>query len=406
MNPRIWRLENTVMDYPWGSRTAIAEILGSPSPAEGPQAELWMGAHPKAPSRVIMGGRTVTLPKLIREAPSLILGDETAEEFDGSLPFLFKILAAAEPLSIQAHPSREQARVGYEREERLHIPLSAPNRNYRDRNHKPEMLCALTPFWALKGFRPYEEIADQWSRLSCPILEAAVAEFSRSPDARGLARFFEFLLRLGGEDKNAALDGVSAAVSRFRDDCPEKRWFFRARERYPRDAGALCVFLLNLVELAPGEAIATEAGELHAYLEGTGVELMANSDNVLRGGLTPKHVDVEELLRTVRFLPNSRPKIHGEARENGETVYPAPFREFELTRVDLDGTAEWNGRRGVEIGIVLDGGAELRWPEGDGTLDVKRGDSFLVPAALSSYAAFGKGVLFRASVPALETDQN
>ncbi len=396
----IWLLKNSIMDYPWGSHSAIPELLGKPSPSEKPQAELWMGAHAKAPSMVLVGSDSIPLPYLIEEKPAEILGREVAEKFDGKLPFLFKILAAAKPLSMQAHPSLHQAQEGYAGEQARGIAVDAADRNYRDQNHKPEIICALSSsFWSLKGFRPLDEIVSIWSSLECTELQAEIQYLQQEKNSTGLRTFFETLIRLRGEKKEAVLSSVLSRVEKLEDYREEKKWLSILQEYYPGDSGILSVLLLNLVELHPGEALYTEAGELHAYLEGTGMELMANSDNVLRGGLTLKHIDIPELMRIVRFTPTGLSKLNPDLNSRGERVYKTPFNEFELSYLEVHDNNPYRSRkkRGIEIWINLAGNACIR-AKGK-TLRVRKGDSFLVPAGIPDYSISGNVNLYMATVP-------
>jgi len=196
---RIGILQNTIQEYGWGSRTVIAELMGKPSPSASPQAELWMGAHPKAPSLVEIDGHSKSLIEVVAESPEAVLGKTVAGRFNNRLPYLFKVLAAAQPLSIQAHPDKTQAREGFEREEKAGIPLDAPERNYRDANHKPECICALTPFWALKGFRKVKDLTARMRSCCSKSLAEEIRTLERSPDSRGLKRFFESLLTLSSD---------------------------------------------------------------------------------------------------------------------------------------------------------------------------------------------------------------
>jgi len=217
------------------------------------------------------------------------------------LPFLFKVLASAKPLSIQAHPNRAQARQGFARENELGIPLDAPNRNYKDDNHKPEIICALTPFWALIGFRKIEEMIDLLERLQIHSLEKEIDILRAQPNSAGLKDFFRAVMTLDKQSKEEAVGEALVSAEARADEDPVSSWMIKLHQEYPGDIGVLSTVLLNLIRLEPGDALYQSAGELHAYLEGVGMELMANSDNVLRGGLTPKHVDVPELLNTLNF---------------------------------------------------------------------------------------------------------
>jgi mannose-6-phosphate isomerase len=329
-------LDNPVRAYAWGSRTVIADLLGQSVPSPHPQAELWLGAHPADPSQIVHpdGGHTPLLEAL-RADPKQMLGRERAERWDGTLPFLLKVLAADEPLSLQAHPSLEQARTGFAREDAAGIPRDAPDRNYRDANHKPELICALTTFHALVGFREPAATVRLLRELEVPELAGHAELLAGQPDADGLRALFTTWITL----PQAMLDTLVPALQ---DGCvklaggdaefsTEARTVLELSELYPGDAGVLAALLLNRVTIEPGEALYLPAGNLHAYLSGAGIELMANSDNVLRGGLTPKHVDVPELLRVLDFGAAPPPVQRGVA-EGGWFRYDTPAEEFLLRR--------------------------------------------------------------------------
>ncbi len=395
----IARMKNTVQDYPWGSRTFIAELLGQSVPSERPMAELWLGAHPKAPSRVAVDGRWVSLLELIEERPGEVLGEAVAARFGRQLPYLFKVLAAAQPLSIQAHPDLQQAREGFARENRLGIALDDPRRNYRDANHKPELICALTDFWALKGFRPVPEILENLSPLDDPRLLPQLADLRAAPDAEGLKRFFGELMTLAENRRERVVAAAVAHARRRPADDAVGTWVRRLAGAYPGDIGVLAPLFMNLVCLAPGEAMFLEAGQLHAYLSGSGIELMANSDNVLRGGLTPKHIDVPELLRVLRFTTGPARILHPEPDGPCEAAYRQPAPEFALSVITLqkDRPLARPGR-GVEILLCLRGTAEVRDDRG-GRLVLSRGQSLLVPAAVGGLTLSGEAVLYSAHLP-------
>jgi len=391
-------LENTVQNYAWGSRRAIAEFLGRSNPGGAPEAELWIGAHPKAPSRVVEPAGYGTLERAIESDPVGLLGSEVCDRFGNQLPFLLKVLAAAEPLSIQAHPDQEQARRGWARENREGIPVEAPRRNYRDPNHKPELLCALTPFTALKGFRPLDDVARRLEPVAGAELRREVARVLREPAPASLRALFTRLMTLEDDEKRPVLERALAVARRRGGDDPAWDWVERLERRYPGDVGALSPLYLNLVTLAPNEALFLPAGELHTYLEGTALEIMANSDNVLRGGLTPKHVDVPELLATLRFESKVPEILHPEPVGPCERVFRAPAREFELSLLEPTakvGLESDGGDAAVLLG--LEGRARLR-AEGR-TLPLDRGQAVFVPASAASWAVEGEGRLARARIP-------
>jgi mannose-6-phosphate isomerase len=375
-------LECTVMPYAWGSKTAIASLTGRP-PSEGPEAEMWMGAHPIAPSFVERSGVRTSLDAVIASDPEREIGAAVLSAFGPRLPFLLKVLAAAEPLSLQAHPTLERARRGFADEEARGVPKGAPHRNYKDPNHKPELLCALGPFMALSGFRPAEEIVAILDAFDVSELDVAT---------RGVAASFCALMR--SSDRERLVRKVCAAAAAPGPFAHERALTLRLGRLYPGDIGIVSALFLKLVRLAPGEALYLGAGNLHAYVEGTGVEVMASSDNVLRGGLTPKHVDVEELLAVLDFAAPETRVLLPEPASDHEYVYPTPAREFRLSRIDLNGTVDL-AVRGPEILLVTEGAARAQG------MALAKGRAAFVPAASRSITLEGEGVVYRATTNAL-----
>lgn len=393
-------LKNKVQPYEWGSRTAIPQLLGLPNPDGTPQAELWLGAHPKAPSIVQTPEGGVPLDALIARYPDDILGPRVSAAFERRLPFLFKVLAAAEPLSIQAHPGAGLAREGFDRENRLGLAPNAPERNYRDPNHKPECVCALTPFWALYGFRPPAQIREHL-RMLCPTaLRTEIDAFAANCDAEGLKRLFATLLALGPMPRRKAVAEAASQAEKGNDEA--LGWITSLARRYPADIGALAPALMNTVRLEPGQALFLAAGVPHSYLEGTAIEIMANSDNVVRGGLTSKHIDIPELFRVVRFDAHDVQWVRTETRDQAETAYITPAAEFALSEIRLSGGSSYDGRpdRNVEILLCIDGKANLvAMPAGGKACEISRGMSVLVPAAAPAYRITGPAGLYKATVP-------
>ncbi|MFA7425688.1 MAG: mannose-6-phosphate isomerase, class I [Desulfosarcinaceae bacterium] len=393
-----FELQNPIQSYAWGSRTAIAGLLGRPTPSAAPQAEMWMGAHPKAPSRIFVDGAWQPLDRLIARFPEEILGPGVAARFGPRLPYLFKVLAAAEPLSIQAHPNLAQAREGFARENRAGIPIDAPVRNYRDDNHKPELICALSTFWAMNGFRSPGDIAVHLQSL-CPVgLGETLTALAAAGPAAAIRRLFSSLMRLNENRRRAVVKEAVARAEKGVGEAAVCRWVTALGRRYPEDIGVLAPAFLNLVRLAPGEAMFLPAGRLHAYLEGTAVEIMANSDNVLRGGLTAKHVDVPELLRVLCFEGGNP----GVMRLDGGHVgrFDTPAAEFSLWVLRIDGPHPWfsGDARRVEILLCTEGGGRLR-VAGGRWVDFVRGTAILVPAAAGAYRIEGQTVVHRAALP-------
>ncbi len=390
-------LENTIQEYAWGSYTAIAELLGTSSPSVRPQAELWMGAHPKAPSLIEYEGKQLSLAEVIANHPEDILGKAAAQKFDNRLPYLFKVLAAAKPLSIQAHPNQEQAEEGFERENRRGIPPDAPKRNYKDRSHKPECLCALTRFWGLRGFRSIPEILSLTEQICPAELEPEIRDLRKQPDSLGLKSFFHALMTMTHERKRNAIT-QAVRVAQKEDDLIY-RWILRLYDDYPEDIGVLSPVFLNLICLEPGQSVFLPAGELHAYLDGVGIELMANSDNVLRGGLTPKHIDVPELLRVLHFTAGKPDILLPRKISEHEAVYDSPAEEFVLSVIAVrPGMSDAQFfPKSVEILLCTQGEAILTADEQ--SLSLVKGMSVMVPCTAETYHLRGNATFYKAAVP-------
>lgn len=383
------RITGVIRDYDWGDRQAIASILGHEAPGH-PEAEYWLGAHPSAPSTVDDGAQA--LDELIDDRAADAVGSAVWEQF-GRLPFLLKILAAASPLSIQAHPSLAQAKAGFAKEDAAGIDRGAPNRNYRDDNHKPELICAITPFEAKCGFRTVADTRDLLKRFSGPGIHRLTELLRGTDEAAALAGAVQWLLQLPAEDASAlAADVVDQATELLASTAADDRfgrevaWTVKIGTGFPGDIGVVVGLLLNHVSLEPGQAMFLEAGNLHSYLEGTGMELMANSDNVLRGGLTPKHVDVAELLAVVDYAPSAAP-----IQTPGGPIhrFESPVPEFSLTRLGDPPGADGSAAAGFgaapfepdgpSIVLLTDGRASLE--TGSQSLELAAGDAAFVTAA-------------------------
>jgi mannose-6-phosphate isomerase len=336
-------MRGAIRTYAWGSRTAIADFTGRAVPTNHPEAELWLGAHPGDPAFIETADGRLSLLDAVSANPDGQLGPAVRSRFGDALPFLVKVLAADEPLSLQAHPSSEQAVEGFTREERMGVPLNSPVRNYRDQSHKPELLVALEPFDALAGFRPVARTVEFLQALAVSDLDSYVSLLTGQPDADGLRALFTTWITAPQPDLDVLVPAVlDGAINYLRSDAtefaPEAKAVLELGERYPGDAGVLAGLLLNLLHLEPGQAVYLSAGNLHSYLRGMGVEVMANSDNVLRGGLTPKHVDVPELLRVLDFTPASAETLSPPVDRDGfELTYRTPASEFAVSVLVLDG---------------------------------------------------------------------
>jgi mannose-6-phosphate isomerase len=379
------RLDNTVRPYAWGSTTAIPQLLGV-EPTGEPQAEMWMGAHPGAPSRTGRG----TLVEVIEADPERELGAPAVARFGPRLPFLLKILAAGAPLSLQVHPDLEQAKEGYADEERRHIPVDAPYRNYKDANHKPELICALTEFDGLCGFRDPAEAAGLLDGLGVDALKPYVDLLHARPEDAALREVLTAILTADPDEMARTVTAATSACARLGGAYAP---YADIAHHYPGDPGVIAAMLLNHVRLQPGEALFLGAGIPHAYLNGLGVEIMANSDNVLRCGLTPKHVDVPELLRVVRFEPSDPGVLRPEASPDGEELYATPIDEFRLSRYVLpDGAAAHDLTRATPQILLCTAGTVKA-----GEYELTPGQSVFVPAHEKAEVS-GAGTVFRATV--------
>jgi mannose-6-phosphate isomerase len=387
----IERLTGVIQPYAWGSLTAIPEFLGK-EPTSSPQAELWFGAHPLAPSTV--DGEP--LDKVVAHDPVSVVGRASFEAFGPRLPFLLKVIAAAQPLSLQAHPSREQAEVGFAREQAAGIPRDAPNRTYRDGWPKPEVLCAMVQTEALCGFREPHATYELFQKLGVgsalelvkPLADADV------PAEERLATVFGRLLRLSPDQRSVITEVVQGAEApnQPKDRASFARTAHELGQHYPGDPGLLAALLMNRVTLQPGDALYMPAGNLHAYLTGGGVEIMANSDNVMRGGLTPKYVNVDELLAILDFTPGFPGLITPVEESPGIWRYPTPAPEFALWRIETrEGPIAVPAGTAGRIVLVTDG--ELRVKSAGQEVDLVRGEAALLTAGEEA-AVTGQGTAF------------
>ncbi|MET7417589.1 mannose-6-phosphate isomerase, class I [Dactylosporangium sp. NPDC005555] len=375
-------LDSPIRRYAWGSQTAIATLQGRPAPTAEPEAELWMGAHPASPSRLAVSGMPLT--DAIAADPAGLLGASGVERFGPRLPFLLKILAAAQPLSLQAHPTLAQAREAH----------AAGHPSYVDAWHKPEMLVALTDFDALCGFRDPAVTAGELAALGVDGLEQTVGALRQDDPAAALHDAVRGLL---GKPDPRLVDEVVAACAGRQGPAYELAGELAAQ--YPGDAGVIVAMLLNRVRLHPGEAVWMPAGNLHAYLRGVGVEIMAASDNVLRGGLTPKHVDVDELLRVLRFEVLDDPVTRATRLAPGLVTWPVPVGDFTLHRAVLDAGTPAVRLPGGGPRIVLCVRGGVRVDDGVLPVTLEAGQAAFAPATRGEIAVSGEGDVFQAATP-------
>lgn len=390
------KLVGVVQNYAWGDRNFIADLVGVDKGQ--PQAEYWLGAHPRGAGTLADGS---SLDDVIAASPSSVLGSDTEQRY-GQLPFLLKILAAEKPLSIQCHPSKQQAEEGFARENEAGVALDSPVRTYRDDNHKPELICALTPFEAKVGFRSVSGTRSLLESLPTSELAELLGLLAQSkPESEIIRETLDYLLEL---PKPEAVELVSEVVRACREavragveelavqDELAVQWTPKIEQHFPGDIGVVVALLLNHVSLKPHEAVGLTAGNLHCYLSGVGVELMANSDNVVRGGMTPKHIDTVELLTVVD--PNPSPPIIDSATSAIHT-FASPADEFALTRI-----SSANARRfditGPEIWLVTAG--EFSISCGRSTVELAEGEACFVSAADGRLDVSGSGECWRAEV--------
>jgi mannose-6-phosphate isomerase len=396
-------LTNAIQPYAWGSRTAIAALQGRPRATE-PEAELWMGAHPGAPSRLHRSGWS-TLLEAIEADPAAELGAPVVAAFGPRLPYLLKVLAAEKPLSLQVHPTPEQASAGFAAEDALGLPRDAPDRNYRDPYSKPELIVALTPFTGLCGFRDAAELAALLEELAVPALKDLAEAVAATPDETSVRAMLAALLRWPEAARAGLVSDVAARCSLLRTGSSSFArtydWTARVAVDYPDDTGVVVVLMLNLVQLEPGQAVFLKPRTLHAYLAGTGVEIMAGSDNVLRGGLTPKHIDVDELLVVLDFSHGPLTLTPPTRVTADEQAWVTPTPEFRLSQVTVapGRTVELSGAA-PQILLCTQGSVHL--DDGSGELDIVSGESVFVPASAPSVLAssVSGATVFRA-VPGL-----
>ncbi|EIV3862947.1 mannose-6-phosphate isomerase, class I [Klebsiella variicola] len=377
MKSSFYRLRNGIKNYAWGSRTALNTLFGVLNPDEQPQAEMWMGAHPAGCSEIETEADSVSLLEAIAQSPKSFLGERTVEKF-GQLPFLLKILAAETALSIQVHPDKRQAEEGYAQQG------NRAGEDYNDANHKPELVYAITPFMAMNGFRPFQETVNHFLRLNAPELMPALAEFRGNLTGEGFKHFFVSLMQLAQRDKDNVLTQLQACLDSG-GFTHLQSFIIRLMRDYPGDIGILAPLFLHCITLAPGEAMFLRAGTLHAYVHGTAVEVMACSDNVLRAGLTPKKINLPELVKCTVFRETQEQELRLSPDETGtEQYYSVPVEDFCFSiignclhkRVDVDS---------AQILLVLSGITTLRDTNGD-EMTLFAGQSVFIPALTETYS--------------------
>lgn len=386
-------MSNTIQNYAWGSIDSFSQLFDIANPQQQPQAELWMGAHPNGCSQVDYQGQKIRLSDLIASDPAHFLSANTAQTF-GELPYLFKILAAEQALSIQVHPSKSEAEQGFAKENAAQIPLTAANRNYKDPNHKPELVYALTDYQAMNGFRPINEIVEHFQRLAIVPLQPLLEHLQQQQTEVGLKSFFTELLSFSGSEKQVAIEQLIAYAHRHQEQALFQLILTLA-ETYPHDIGLFAPLILNVLTLKPGQAMYLDARTPHAYLKGTGLEIMANSDNVLRAGLTPKHIDITELAKCTRFAEKPvstlllTPKITDDA-----LLFPVPVTDFKFAIYPQPKQCRVNVSS-AQILLAIDHDATLTAADGQ-TVTIHKGESIFVPAYTEHYQLSSLGRVAKA----------
>ena len=404
LKEKIFRLKGKVQQYAWGGYDFIPSLLGFVNVEHKPCAEYWMGAHPSASSDLLIDNESVPLYKLITEDPAQIVTDKVFQQF-GEVPYLLKILDVKDMLSIQVHPTKTEAIKGFEAEEAAGIPISAANRNYKDRNHKPEVMVALSEFWLLHGFKQealLERVLEdvQEFNVLLPLFKRA-----------GYKGLYQFVMEMSQEDIDRLLFNLVKRELRRKEynelSKDQPGWWvaklFEGKEEIRNiDRGIFSIYFFNIVKAEKGDAVFQGAGIPHAYLEGQNVELMANSDNVLRGGLTPKHIDVTELMKHTSFIGVTPNVMKGNSIDTIEKNYPCPVPDFGINKIELHGNDKYGSiANSLEILIVIEGAGVVNSKELN--LVIRKGESVAVlPGQEYSIASSGHCLLFKAFVPATD----
>lgn len=400
LQDRIFKLKGKVQHYAWGGTAYIPHWLGIENKENKPFAEYWMGAHPSASSALIVDGKEENLYNLIQQDANSIIGEKTATAF-GELPYLFKILDVKDMLSIQVHPSKESAEKGFNDEEANGVAINAPHRNYKDKNHKPEVMVALSEFWLLHGFLSEDKLLK--------VLQT-VPEFKNFESLvmdKGYKGLYEHVMLMPQVEVDALLTPlVEREINRKRNNeltRADAGWWvaklYEQQEKFSNlDRGIFSIYFFNIVKTNPGEAVFQGAGLPHAYLEGQNVELMANSDNVLRGGLTPKHIDVPELIKYIIFEGIEPNVMKGIDLTSGEKNYPCPVPDFGISKIELsEGEVYEAETTSLEIIVIIEGTLNAK---GSNNITAKRGEAVAVLAG-ETYAVStsGKLIAYKAFVP-------
>jgi mannose-6-phosphate isomerase len=396
----IYKLEGVIKHYDWGGTAFLSELLSLPNGQKEPMAEYWLGAHHLSSSMLISDDGRISLEKFIETGAEQILGRSVSKKF-GSLPYLLKILDVKDLLSIQVHPSKHEAELGFASENKEGIPLEEPNRNYKDDNHKPELMVALDDFWLLHGFKPAEQLAE--TLRSVPEFSSLFEIFVST----GYDQLYKTVMEMPQQTVNEILQPVLDRIIPLYQNNKLKKsdenfWAARAALLFNNnnviDRGIFSIYFLNLVHLEKGEGIFQGPGVPHSYLQGRNVEIMANSDNVLRGGLTKKHIDVKELMRHIKF-EETNPDILHPKKQNEENIFLTVAPDFKLSKYQLE-TGKETSLESVtgEIILVLEGKISVSSTKDE--LNLSKGEAaFFLAGAAIKIKILNNTEFFRASVP-------
>ncbi|MCX8650110.1 mannose-6-phosphate isomerase, class I [Gilliamella sp. B2776] len=394
MRQTIWKLENSVKNYDWGSIDNIPKMFAIDNPTKKLIAEIWMGDHPKGCSLAIdKMHKKIRLDNLIKNHPLATLGAKTFQKYS-DLPYLFKVLSANKALSIQVHPTKFNAEQGFAKENQLGIALNDPKRNYKDPNHKPELIYALTPFKAMCSFRAITEILALFSQVNVPTLSNELEQLHIHANEQQLKCFFQALLTLSPERKHQAINQLLNCIKPFTNE-PYLTIKTLAND-YPNDIGIFMPLILNVIQLQPSQAMFLSAQTPHAYLCGTGLEVMASSDNVLRAGLTNKHLDIDELLKNTSFNSLSLDAliIAPIIRQN-KIDFPVPVDDFKFEIIDSDNQARNEKVTSAQILFCLEGNITLT--SKFEIITLTKGESAFIAYNTKNYCYQGEGSLAKVS---------
>ncbi|MCG8838164.1 mannose-6-phosphate isomerase, class I [Tenacibaculum dicentrarchi] len=397
---KIFLIEGKIQHYDWGGKKFISNLIKRKKNIAN-YAEYWLGAHLKAPSIIKTKAGNISLDFFLRQKPIEFLGVRVAKTY-GKLPYLFKVLDVDKMLSIQVHPTKKAAEIGFKRENKKGILLTARNRNYKDKNHKPEVMVALSDFWLLHGFLKSEKIIENLEKTS--ELHFLLSTFK----THNYFELYKKVMQFSQQEVNEILKPLANRIlpdflnNKIQKSSPEY-WVAKALENKSLeniDRGIFSFYFFNIVNLSKGEAIFQDAGVPHAYLEGKNIELMANSDNVLRGGLTSKHIDVEELLKNTKFEETIPKILYGiKSPLNDELVYQTKAKDFRLSKIQSNEAIRYNSTsKSIEILIILKGNATVIRHKN--RINIEKGQAILIKANTRYRIVSSKGVeIYKASVP-------